>query len=548
MAEHTGRKVSAMDLVRLIEALSKPTAYPDPPGEVQIRQTHISVVFLAGRHAYKIKKPVALGFLDFRTLETRRHFCAEEVRLNRRLAPEVYQGVVPVTRSGDGLRFGGEGEAIEWAVQMERLPEEATLLNRLRRRELDASQVERLAQRIAAFHRAAETSPRIAAFTRFDSVAGNVRDNLDVPLADVDTMVRRSVLKRLRCRMEQTLAQLRPQIESRAACSIPRDTHGDLRLEHIYLFPEKQPPDDLVVIDCIEFNERFRLADPVSDMAFLVMDLMFEGRRDLARVFAEAYFQAADDEEGRELLPLYTAYRSTVRAKVGGIKCAETEIPESERMLVRSRTRAHWLLALGELAKADRKPCLVLVAGLPGSGKSTLARGLSERTPFHVLRSDVIRKELADNAGVLRQSSPAAIYTPEWTAKTYAECLRRAEKLLFAGQRVLVDATFHDERWRQAFLSAGIRWGVAVVLLLCRVDPAIAQGRLEHRRYDVSDADWRVYQSLAQSWQEVGAFTRPFVREISSGGSAEETLAQGLPTLREIGLHRERRKDEGQPG
>ena len=210
--------------------------------------------------------------------------------------------------------------------------------------------------------------------------------------------------------------------------------------------------------------------------------------------------------------------------------------------------RAHWLLALGELEKADRKPCLVLVGGLPGSGKSTLARGLSELTPFHVLRSDVIRKELADNAYVLRQSSTAVIYTPEWTAKTYVKCLHRAEKLLFAGQRVLVDATFREERWRQGFLAAAVRWGVPAVLLLCRADSAIAHGRLEHRRHDVSDADWRVYQSLAQSWQGISDFTRPFLREISSGGSAEETLAQGLQTLREIGLHRKRRKDGGRPG
>jgi aminoglycoside phosphotransferase family enzyme len=371
-----------LDLVRLIEALSRPTAYPEPPGEVQIRQTHISVVFLAGRQAYKIKKPVALGFLDFRTLEARRHFCAEEVRLNRRLAPAVYQGVVPVTRSGDGLRFGGEGEAIEWAVQMERLPEEATLLNRLRHRELNASQIERVAHRIAAFHATAETSPRIAAFARFEVVAGNVRDTLNVPLADVDNLVRCSVLKRLSDRIEKMLARLRPRIESRAACGIPRDTHGDLRLEHIYLFPDKQPPDDLVIIDCIEFNERFRYADPVADMAFVVMDLMFECRRDLARTFADAYFRAAGDEEGRELLPLYTAYRSMVRAKVGGIKCVEMEIPEIEQTLARSRARVHWLLALGELEEADRKPCLVLVGGLPGSGKSTLACRLAERTPL----------------------------------------------------------------------------------------------------------------------------------------------------------------------
>jgi hypothetical protein len=529
-----------MDLARLIEALSRAAAYPEPPGEVQVRQTHISVVFLAGRHAYKIKKPVDLGFLDFRTLEARRHFCVEEVRLNRRLAPTIYQGVVPVTRSGDSLRFGGDGEALEWAVQMERLPEGATLLNHLRRGDLDAARVERLAQRIAAFHAAAETSPRIAAFARFDAIAGAIRDNLAVAPADMDNLVRRPVLERLHVRMEEALARLRPCIESRAGRGIPRDTHGDLRLEHIYPFPDKQPPDDLVVIDCIEFNEQFRYADPVADMAFLAMDLLFEGRRDLARTFADAYFRAAGDEEGRELLPLYTAYRSTVRAKVGGIKCAEMEIPERERTLTRSRVRAHWLLALDELEKADRKTCLVLVGGLPGSGKSTLARGLAEHTPFHVLRSDVVRKELAEGASVpLESSTTANIYTPEWTAKTYAECLRRAEERLFAGERVLVDATFREEKWRRAFLEAAAHWRVPVVFLLCSVSPEVARARLAARRKDASDADWSVYLLLARGWEEVGPCSRPFLRALATGGSREEALAQGLAVLRELGLHGE---------
>src|SRR5262249_28276772 len=158
------------------------------------------------------KKTVALDFLDFSRLEARRHFCAEEVSLNRRLAPSVYQGVVPVTRHGDGLRFGGEGEALEWAVQMERLPEEATLLNRLHRGEIDAAHIETLAQRVAAFHAAAETGPRIAAFARFDAIAANVRDNLKVADAHVDNLIRRPVLERLRVRTEETLARLCPRI------------------------------------------------------------------------------------------------------------------------------------------------------------------------------------------------------------------------------------------------------------------------------------------------------------------------------------------------
>jgi uncharacterized protein len=272
------------------------------------------------------------------------------------------------------------------------------------------------------------------------------------------------------------------------------------------------------------------------DMAFVVMDLLFEGRPDLARTFAEAYFQAASDEEGRALLPMYTAYRSTVRAKVGGIKCAEAEIAENERAVACTRVRAHWLMALGEVEKAERKPCLVLIGGLPGSGKSTLARGLAERAAFRVLRTDLVRKELARQAGFdLELSRRPDIYSQEWTAKTYAECLRRAEEMLLAGERVLVDATFREESWRRAFLESAARLRLPAVLLLCRVASAVARARLEYRRHDVSDADWQVYLSLAQNWQELGDYSQRFTREIDSERKEAETIAQGIHALEMLG-------------
>ncbi len=334
-----------MELFRLIEELSRPSAYADRPAEVRICQTHISVVFLAGDFAYKIKKPVALSFLDFSTLEARRHFCQEEVRLNRRLAPGVYRGVVPVTRRGDGLFFGGEGEAVEWAVRMERLPEEATFLARLRGNRLDAATVRRLARRLAAFHAAAEGSPRISSFATFDAIVSNARDALDVPGYEGD----RTALERLRRQMQQSLARARPLLESRAARGVPRDGHGDLRLEHIYNFPDKQQPEDWAIVDCIEFDERFRFADPVADAAFTMMDLKFEGRPDLAEPFAETYFRAADDEEGRGLVPLYVAYRAAVRAKVEIIQGKEWEIPALQRAALPRSAASHWLFALAEL-------------------------------------------------------------------------------------------------------------------------------------------------------------------------------------------------------
>jgi uncharacterized protein len=527
-----------MDLARLIEALSQPSAYGGGVDAVEVHQTHISAVFLAGSLAYKIKKPVSLGFVDYSTLERRRHFCQEEVRLNRRLAPEVYLGVVPVTREGETIRVEGPGEVLEWVVKMRRLPESATLRSRLSGDGVTADALMELARRLARFHATADSSPDVAACCTFAAIAANARENLHQSAPQAGVTLSRSTHDRLRYRFEATLERLRGLIEVRAASGIPRDTHGDLRLDHVYWFPGRHPPGDWVVVDCIEFDARYRHADPIADIAFLAMELELEGRSDLAGVLVEEYLRAAGDLEGGPLLPFYRAYRAAVRGKVEGMKLAEPEIPEADRSAARSRARALWLHALSELEEPGRRPCLVLLAGLPGAGKSTLARGLAERADFSVIRSDLVRKELAG-----RGDGPSAasafggdIYTPEWDDRTYAECLRRADRVIFGAGRVLIDASFREESRRRLFLEAARRWGIAALLLLCRADPGIVRHRLDGRRDDASDAGWAIYQEAARRWEEPGEVTRSVTREIDAGGSPSDSLAQALDALREAGL------------
>lgn len=523
-----------MKLARLIADLADPRAYPRSIGveSVEVRQTHISVVFLDGPYVYKIKKPLDLGFLDYSTLERRRYFCEREVQLNRRLAPAVYLGVVPITDDPAGLRMEGQGKVVEWAVKMVHLPDSATFRTRLHRGELSHELLESLARRLATFHGGAEGGPSVARFGRFEIVAGNARENFDQSAAQVGTTLGRAVFDRLRELTESALDGLRATIDARAARGVPRDGHGDLRLDHIYHFPDRAPPDDLVIIDGIEFNDRFRCGDPVADVAFPVMDLVRYGRRDLARTFADAYFRASDDVEGRTLLPFYTAYRAAVRGKVEGMESIEAEVPEAERAEALARARAHWLLALGELEEPARRPCLVMVGGLPGTGKSTLARGLAGRAGFVVIRSDVVRKEIAGDGS--ESDFEAGIYTPEWTERTYAECLRRAEAQWFEGRRVLIDATFRAEAGRRLFLDAAERWGLPARLLICRAGAEVVKGRLERRRDDASDADWEIYLKVAAQWEEPGALTRPVTREIPTGDNFEEALEKALEALREL--------------
>jgi aminoglycoside phosphotransferase family enzyme len=365
-----------MEIAHLIDELRRPEAYPHDVGEVEVRQTHISLVVLAGPFVYKVKKPVELGFLDFTTPERRLHFCREEVRLNRRLAPDVYLGVVPIVRTAEGLAVRGEsgpvegdGQPVEHAVKMVRLPDDHTLLQRLSRGELSAGVLKALGRRIADFHAKADTGPEIDRYGRFDIVARNARENLEQSSPHVGTTLSEGVHRRLSALLEDRLAELRPLIEERARRHVPRDTHGDLHLDHVYLFPEREPPNDLLVIDCIEFNQRFRYADPVADAAFLAMDLARHGRRDLADAFTDAYVRSAGDSEGAALLAFYVAYRAAVRGKVRGMAADEEEIPDEDRTAAIRDARAHWLLALSELEDPGACPCLVLVGGLPGTGK-----------------------------------------------------------------------------------------------------------------------------------------------------------------------------------
>jgi aminoglycoside phosphotransferase family enzyme/predicted kinase len=527
-----------MGLLCLIEALSEAAAYPHPVERVEVRHTHISVVFLAGPFAYKVKKPVNLGFLDFRTLEKRLHFCEEEVRLNRRLAPHVYLGVVPVVRNEKGLQFEVEGEVVEWAVKMQRLPDETTLLQRLGRGEVGVELVESLAQRIASFHRGAEANERIAVFGRFDAVTRIVLDIFAQAAAQVGITVSAGVFGRVQSLAKESLTRLRPLIEARSARGVPRDCHGDLHLDHVYYFTDQGPPADLVIIDCIEFNERFRFIDPVADMAFPAMDLAFHGRKDLARTFADAYFRATSDEEGRALLPLYTAYRATVRGMVEGLELAEKEVPEAERAAALKRARAHWLLAIGELETPGRRPCLVLIGGLPGTGKSTLAQALAKRANFHLIRSDLMRKELVGLSAQNSARSPFAggIYAAVWTERTYAECLRRTEKLLFEGNRVIVDATFAEEKRRQAFLETAEGLAVPAIFFVCQANPEVVRRRLECRRGDASDADWSIYQKVSERWEGIGPNTQKVFRRIPTSGTKDQALLRALELLGESSL------------
>lgn len=528
---------NSSDIALMLTELARPQAYPFAVDNIEIRQTHISMVFLAGPFAYKVKKPVKLPFLDFSTLEQRKFFCDEEVRINRRLAPDVYLGVVQISQTSQGLCFEGSGPVLDWAVKMSRLPEHATFDVRLEQDTLTSADVMQLAERIAQFH---QESPRDASglrFGKFENIARDIRDNLAAAEQQVGRTLTRAVYDRLRRVTDDVLVTLRETIERRASLGFIRELHGDLHLDHVYLFPDRPQPHDFVIVDGIEFNAAFRWIDVVADMAFCVMDFVMHGRRDFARQFAESYFARTNDEEGRRLLPLYTSYRAAVRAKVESITSNEPEVGREHQAVASQQARAHWLIALGELESSAQRPALLLVSGLPGTGKSTVARALSAAANFQVIRTDVVRKELAGITDEVTQQSTSSgiqqgLYSPEWTERTYAECLRRAEDELCDGGRVIVDATFLQDSFRQQFADLAKRLGVPIVWLVCEVPVDVARQRIESRQGDASDADWTVYQHAEAQWEPPCDSSRRMVRYLDTTGNVDEVTTRAVSLLR----------------
>lgn len=473
----------------VVAFLKTPAAYPHPVDAVEHRQTHISHLFFAGDYVYKVKKPVDLGFLDFTTLAKRKAACEAEVTLNRRIAPDVYLGVEAIRRADDGLAFGGGGEVVEYAVKLRRLPAEWRLADAVDRGTVSADTLRRLGRRIAEFHRRAETSPAIARFGSLEVIGGNWRENFEQTQAYVGRTIREEEWRETRREVEWAMRAHAALFDRRVREGRIRDCHGDLLPEDIFVDPETG---DIHVLDCIEFNERFRYSDTVADVAFVSMDLRNRGRDDLAEALLEAYFRASDDERHPLLMSFYECYRAYVRGKVRSFVIDQGEPSEEERRQAAAEAARYFRLA-HEMARRIR-PRLVLVAGLMGSGKSTLATNLGRRAKASVVQSDRVRKALAGLAPETPQrvGFGEGIYAPEWTERTYAAMLDEARGALADGRSVILDGSWSKAELRAAARAAAEAHEALFVLVECVVPELVLRRRLARRRPGTRPTDGRL--------------------------------------------------------
>jgi uncharacterized protein len=469
---------------RLHQALLRIDTYPGEHGPVTFRETHVSRLYFTAAHVYKIKKAVDFGFLRFTSLAERQHFCQEELRLNRRLCPAAYLRVAAIRQEGAHFSIDGPGDTVDYAVVMRRLPQERMLDHLIERQDPHLpAEMERLAERLAAFHRQAEICQETTSEGDLDRVRQNWRENFEQTEGQIGRHLLPQAHELFRKHIDSYLEEQNALLRRREAQGMVRDGHGDLHCEHVCL------TEPLCIYDCIEFNRRFRVADVAADLAFLLMDLDFCGRRDLGQRLLSSYLaEAGDDAQMPLLLPFYKIYRAFVRAKVEGFLADDTEAVAEARQEAAALARRYYNLALGYLAP----PALVITAGLMGAGKSTVAAALCRAHGGVLLRSDELRKRLAGLAPTTRRSEPfgSGIYAPSYNKRTYSALLEEAGQALAASRGVVVDAAFVRQSDREAFRRLAQR--AKVPFLLVHVDCAIETlvERLEERQRvgdDLSD-------------------------------------------------------------
>jgi uncharacterized protein len=469
----------------LIQALHRPACYDHPVQDIRLVETHISWVLLTGPYAYKLKKPVNLGFLDFSSLEKRRFFCEEELRLNRRLAPSLYLEVVSIAGSPDSPALHGTGEAIEYAVKMVQFPEEARLDRMLARGELGPSHIDLLARELAEFHGRVAVAGGDKPFGDPDRVYEPVRQNF-IQIRPRIEAGDQAPLQRLESWSDTSFAELRMTFEHRKRRGFIRECHGDAHLANMVWLEERA-----MLFDCLEFSANLRWIDVMSELAFLVMDLDDRGRPDLARRALNGYLEHTGDYAGLAVFRFYQVYRALVRAKVACIRLSQSGLSNAEKNRTHEEYRGYANLA-GRYTQPP-PPALIITHGLSGCGKTWLSQHLLEALGAVRVRSDIERKRLHGLTPAERSGSgiDSGIYAADASRRTYARLAELATTILRAGHSVIVDAAFLKYSQRDQLHAVANELRVPFVILDIRTPEDILRQRLRLRarqQHEVSEA------------------------------------------------------------
>jgi hypothetical protein len=513
------------DYPKIVQAMLDPGFYPEKPEKIQMIQTQMSFVFLSGEYAYKIKKPVNLGYLDYSSLNSRYHYCQNELNLNRRLCPEVYLEVLPVSRHDGKICLGEIGEVIDYTLKMRRLPQEKMLNVLLERDHVSEEMVELVAKKISEFHKLAETNQQISTYGNILSIRGNIEENFNQTEKSIGRTISKEKYQQIRQYTSEYLVKNRPLFENRVNTGKIRDCHGDLHAAHICF------TNNICIYDCIEFNDRFRYGDVASEVSFLAMDLDHFGRADLSSIFVNSYVNFSNDPELLKLLAFYKCYRAYVRGKVESFKLDDSYISEPDKKMAASIAHGYFDLA-GFYIRPH--PTLFITIGVTGTGKTTVAKELARHTGAVVISSDIVRKKLAGIPLTERHLDDfnTGLYSSQVTQNTYDAIFMKAEHYLSQRQSVILDATFTKHSFRTRAQELSERYHTEYLMIECFVNKENIVKRLEDRMRtnSVSDGRLEILENQITQFEPIG--DKNDVRiVIDTSGSLEDNIKQILSKL-----------------
>jgi uncharacterized protein len=520
----------------LIRQMLQPGFYSHPVQEpIQLQQTHISFILLTGEYAYKVKKSVSFGFLDFTTLENRQHFCQEELRLNRRLSPELYLAVLPIVEDAGQYHIETSNltsnAVVDYTVQMRQFPQGALLSHLFEQSKLTAAMMQELGTLVAQFHARAEIDVDMQGYGSLAAIQKVATSNYAISEAFIEGAgTDRSFTQTLQQYNEtqqftnQFFTQHSDWFVQRQVEGKIRDCHGDLHLNNICFYLDK-----IHIFDCIEFNPAFRTIDVIYDVAFLVMDLEFQGRADLANLFLNTYLEQTGDYWGAALLPLYLSMRAYIRGNVNSLSLKDSAISNVDKAGFLQRGKAYYRLAWEYTQRSQGR--LLLMSGLSGSGKSSIARQLAQRANALHLRSDAVRKHLSSTPlfqrGDTNDTFGSGIYTPEMTAKTYGYLLELGLFLAEQGWTVILDAKYDRHSLRQAALAAATAAQLPIHFVQCTAPVSVLRDRLQKRTGDIADATAEMLDDQIKNAEPLTGVEEP----ISTTLQTDRPLAPQLDAL-----------------
>ncbi len=520
-----------MDIAVLRQALQDPAVYPEPTSTVEVRETHISLVFLTDHYAYKIKKPVSLGFLDFSTLDQRRFYCAQELTLNRRLSAGVYLAVVPLRRDDQHYTFADRGQVVEYALKMRRLPADCSLEALLQHDEVTPEMIHDIARRLAAFHAAHPLPEPSESYGTLEQVRADWEENFAQTADAVGRGLSQPTYLAIQQAVTTFISRHADWFLQRVQDGRIRDCHGDLRAEHIYF-----EPGQMQMIDCIEFNQRFRFIDVSSEVAFLAVDLERLGFPAMAHCFVRAYVQDSKDISMYRLLDFYRCYRAYVRGKITSIRLQNSPPPELRSRLER-RAESYYALA-AHFAEGITRPMLLLTMGLIASGKSTVAAGIAAALDLDLYSSDRVRKALARVSPEKSQQAAygEGLYSATTTGQTYDALADLARQALRRGKSVVIDASFAKQAERRRMATLAREMGAHCCAIECRAPEAALRARLrqrEHSPASVSDAREEILSQFLHDFEPLHADESICRVHLDTTQSVEQCVQQALAGILE---------------